>query len=102
MHMYIGVSNLRRSEIRTNKIAVEWDQPAERPSNNCGPIFYYNVTIVNLDDVSDVNSSKETVNSAEFSNLINGTSYNISVAAVNRVGTGPVSTITETTSTEGE
>ena len=101
IHAYVGVSNLRISEMTTNTtIRVEWD-PADSPSE-CGPVFYYIVTIVNLDDPSDMNSTEETGNRAEISNLNIGTSYNISVAAVNRVGTGPISTITETTNTEGE
>ena len=93
--------NLRISEMTTNTmITVEWD-PADSPSG-CGPLLYYNVIIVNLDDPSDMNSTEVTINRAELPNLNNGTSYNISVAAVNRVGIGPISSITETTKTEGE
>ena len=100
IYAYVGVSNLRGSKITTNTITVEWDS-ADSPSG-CGPLLYYNVTIVNAVNARDMNSTQVTVNRAEFSNLNNGTYYNISVAAVNRAGTGSVSTITETTETEGE
>ena len=95
----VGVSGLRSVRITNTTITVEWD-PANIPSG-CGPVLYYNVTIVTLVNAIDVNSSEETVNRAEFSNLKNITSYNISVAAVNRVGVGPISTFPVYTRTEG-
>ena len=94
------MSNLRSVRITNTTIRVEWD-PADFPSG-CGPLLYYNVTIVNLIDASDMNSSEESVNRAEFSNLKSCTSYNISVAAVNRAGIGPISTTIETTLTGNE
>ena len=94
------MSNLRSVRITNTIITVEWD-PADSPSG-CGSVLYYNVTIVNLVDASDMNSSEETVNRVDFSNLKSDTSYSISVAAVNRVGIGPLSTVTETTLTENE
>ena len=94
------MSNLRSVRITNTAITVEWDS-ADSPSV-CGPLLYYNVTIVNLVDPSNMNSTQETGNRAEFPNLNNGTSYNISVAAVNRVGTGPVRTFNETTLSENQ
>ena len=67
--------------------------------NGCGPVFYYNVTIVALMDPSDMMTMETNDNVAVFSDLNNGTSYKISVAAVNRVGTGPFSEICVNTST---
>ena len=91
--MFIGVSSLRifRS---ANTATVMWD-PADSPYD-CGPVLYYIVTLVNLDDVSDMNAIEANQSRAEFLNLKIGVSYNISVAAVNRAGTGPVSVITAT------
>ena len=89
---HVGVQNLRSSNT-TTAIIIEWDPP-DSPSD-CGPVFYYIVTTVGI---SDVNTFEER---AEFSNLINGTNYIISVAAVNRAGTGPASTINVTYIVEG-
>jgi len=66
-------------------------------SPNCGPVLYYNVIIVNSVDVNDMNITELSGNTIEFSNLIKNTTYIISVAAVNRVGTGLTSTINVTT-----
>ena len=96
--LYIGVSNLRSIRNTNGTITVEWD-PANSPSG-CEPL-YYSLTIVNSVNASDTISSGEIMTRAEFSNLKNGTSYNISVAAVNRVGIGPISTFTLYTHTEG-
>ena len=74
-----------RSSNTITAIIIEWDPP-DNPSD-CGPVFYYIVTTVGI---SDMNTFEER---AELSNSINGTNYTISVAAVNRVGTGPASTI---------
>ena len=46
-----------------------------------------------------MNTTVMSERGTEFSNLMNGISYNISVAAVNRAGTGLSSTITVTTLT---
>ena len=89
---YIGVTNLRNDTVTTSEITVMWDH-AVSPSG-CGPVLYYIVTAVNLAYASDMESRK---NVAEISNLSNGVSYNISVSAVNRAGTGPSSVITVTT-----
>ena len=89
---HVGVQNLRSSNTTTT-IIIEWDSP-DSPSD-CGPVFYY---IVTIDSGNDMNTFEER---AEFSNLINGTNYTISVAAVNRVGTGPASTINVTYVVEG-
>ena len=88
--------NLRNSSRTFSTIAVTWD-PADIPY--CGPVLY-TVTIVNLVDVADMNTTTTSQTRAEFSNLINGTSYSISVIAVNRVDSGPTtSIITSTTIT---
>ena len=86
-----------------NAITVVWDL-ADSP--NCGPVLYYNLTIVNLNDVTDMNITMTSQNVAEFSNLITGASYNISVTAVNRADSGPTTSIitntTITRNTEGK
>jgi len=87
---FIGVANLRSTSKTTNTITVVWD-PADSPY--CGPVLYYNVTIVNSDDVSDTSIAETIKSTIKFSNLISDTTYNISMAAVNRAGTGPTSTI---------
>jgi len=71
-----------------------WD-PADSP--NCGSVLYYNVTIVNSVNSSDMDITKSSGNTIELPNLIKNTTYIISVAAVNRAGTGPTSTINVTT-----
>jgi len=63
----------------------------------CGPVLYYNVTIVNSINSSDMNITKLSESSIEFSNLIKNTTYIISVTAINRAGTGPTSSINVTT-----
>ena len=82
------MSNLRDLKITANAITIVWD-PADSP--NCGPVLNYTVTIVNSVNANDMNTTQSNKTRVEFSNLINGTSYNISVAAVNRAGTGPAS-----------
>ena len=94
-----GVPNFGRTESSRNGITIEWD-PADSP--NCGPVLYYNVTIVNSVNANDMNTTQLSVTRIEFCNLINGTSYNISVAAVNRAGTGPSITTTVATLTDDE
>ena len=98
LHTYVGVENFVSVSVTTDEIIVVWDI---RPSY-CGPVVDYVVTAVNLADLSDMRTP--TLNGMEatytISNLRNGTSYSISVAAVNRVGTGPSSMINVTTLTE--
>ena len=94
------MSNLRNPSRTFSAITVTWD-PADSP--NCGPVLYYTVTIVNLVDAADMNTTITSQTRAEFSNLINGTSYHISVIAVNRAGSGPTTPIiTSTTSKRGK
>ena len=99
MHTCVEVSNLERTGITNTTISVKWDS-AGTPSG-CGPVFYYNVTATSLADDSDRNTILWGTR-AEFSDLINGTKYNISVAAVNRAGTGLSSMIAVTTLTGNE
>ena len=93
------MTNLRSSNRDRNTITIVWD-PADSP--NCGPVLYYTVTIVNSVDATDINTTVTSERGIEFSNLINGTSYNISVAAVNRAGTGPTFTVVVATLTDDE
>ena len=79
-------------------IIITWD-PANS-HRDCGPV-HYTVTAINLADVSDRNTIVVWGPRAEFSNLINSTNYNISVAAVNRAGSGLSSTIIVTGNAEG-
>jgi len=88
------VLNLRNFRRTTNAIEIMWD-PADSP--NCGPVLYYNVIIVNSVDVNDMNITESSGSTIELSNLIKSTTYIISVAAINRAGTGPTSTINITT-----
>ena len=90
---HVGVQNLRQSTT-TTAIIIEWD-PAVSPSD-CGPVFYY---IVTVDGSNAMNTFEER---AEFSNLINGTIYNISITAVNRAGTGPPSSMNVAGNVEGD
>ena len=95
----VGVSNLRYLTRTVNTITILWN-PADSP--NCGPVLYYTVTIVNSVNPTDMNTIVTSERGTEFCNLMNGTSYNISVAAVNRAGTGLTSTIIVTTLTDDE
>ena len=95
---YVGVSNLRDTMVTNTTITVVWN-PADSPY--CGPVFYYIVTAISLADDGDRNTIVWEPR-AEFSDLINGTNYSISVAAVNRAGTGPSSMINVTTLTGNE
>ena len=94
------MSNLRSSITTNSTITIQWD-PADSPSD-CGPVFYYNVTIVNLCNAPDMNTIITNQTRAKFSNLRNGNSYTIGVAAVNRAGSGPSLVITVTTLTDNE
>ena len=96
VYTHIGVSNLRSATTNTT-IIITWD-PADSP-NDCGPVLRYTVTATSLDDDSISSPERLNIRVAEFSSLINGTFYNISVAAVNRAGTGPSSTIIVTGNT---
>ena len=93
IYTYIGVSNLRNSATTNTTIIITWD-PAISPG--CGSVLYYNVIATSLADASDRNAIVTSQTIAGFSGLMNGTSYNISVAAVNRAGSGPSSTINVT------
>ena len=98
--LYIGISNLRSSIITNTAITIQWDH-ADSPSD-CGLVFYYNVTIVNLCNAPDISTIITYETTTEFYNLRNGNSYYISVVAVNRAGSGPSSLITVTTLTGNE
>ena len=67
--------------------------------SGCGPVFYYNVTVVNLMEPGSMRTIVTNNNVTGVYNLRNNTSYNISVAAINRAGTGPSSVIAVTTLT---
>ena len=84
------MSNLRNSATPNATIIVSWD-PANS-ANDCGPVLYY-MTATSLADTSYRITIVTSQTIAIFSGLRNGTSYNISVAAVNRAGSGPSSTI---------
>ena len=97
-YTHVGVSNLD-SSVTTNTVIITWDH-ADSPSD-CGPVFYYTVTVVNLSN-GERSITESIQTRAEFSNLINGTNYSISIAAVNRAGTGPSSIINITGHVEGK
>ena len=94
LHTYVVVKNLRSNSVTTNEITVMWD-PAVSPSG-CGPVFYYIVTAVNLMDSSTI-TMEAFGNVATIRMLSDGTTYHISVAAVNRAGTGPSSSMISVT-----
>ena len=85
------MSGLKNTATTNATITITWD-PTVSPSD-CGPVLYYTLTATSLADASDriIIVTSQTV--AVFSSLMNGTLYNISVAAVNRAGSGPSSTI---------
>ena len=97
--LYVEVSQLTSARITNTTLTVQWD-PAISPSD-CGPVFY-DLTAVNSANASDVVALERRGTTAEFSNLKSGTLYNISVAAVNRAGTGPSSVIIQTTLTDNK
>ena len=97
---YVGASNLRIAVVTNTTVTIQWN-PANSPSG-CGPVLYYNVTITSSIDTKNRNPIVVRGPTAEFSDLINGTDYSISVVAVNRVGTGSSSMITVTTLTGNE
>ena len=100
IYTYIGVSNLRNIATTNTTITITWD-PAISPSD-CGPVLYYNVIAASLADASDRDTIVTSQTIAGLSGLRNGTSYNISVAAVNRAGSGPSSTIIVTGNSIGK
>ena len=81
------------SDTTDTAIIITWN-PAVSP--NCGPVLRYTVNATSLVDSSVRRPERLNQTVAEFTNLINGTNYNISVAAVNRAGIGQSSTITVT------
>ena len=93
---YAGVSDLESIRTTNTMIIVTWGLGIT-PSNGCGLVLYYIVTIMNSVEVTDMNITETSQTRAELSNLLNGTNYIISVAAVNRAGTGPSSMINVTT-----
>ena len=93
MCTHTGVLNLRNTATSNTAIIITWD-PADSP-DDCGPILYYTVTTTSLADARDRNTIVWGPR-AEFSDLINGTEYTISVAAINRAGSGPSSTMNVT------
>ena len=65
-------------------------------------MLYYIVTAVNSANTSNMVTLQRRQTTAEFSNLRIATSYNISVAAVNRVGIGASSVIIQSTLNSSE
>ena len=94
--MYLIVLMLRDVSRTNTSITINW-YPDE--TSYCGPVICYNVAIRNF---SFIFTDKTTETNFKFSNLMSRTSYNISVAAINRAGTGPASAITLTTLTDDE
>ena len=85
--------NLRN--IATNTaVIITWNPTFD--ASDCGPVLYYTVTATSLADDNDRNTIVVWGTIAELSDLMNGIDYTISVAAVNRAGTGPSSMINVT------
>ena len=89
LHTHTGVLNLRYTATTNTVVIITWNPTFD--VSDCGPVLYYTLTATSLADVSDRNTIVWGPRT-EFSDLINGTNYNISVAAVNRAGSGPLST----------
>ena len=94
--MYLIVLMLRNLSRTNTSITVTWN--AEN-SSNCGPVMCYIVTIENSSFIF-MYETPETI--SEFSGLMSGTSYTISVRAINRAGIGPGSDITLATLTDNK
>ena len=77
-YIHIGVSGLNSNTTKTT-IIITWN-PAVSP--DCGPVLSYTVSATNLVDGSVRNPGRLSQRVAEFSNLINGTNYNISVPTI--------------------
>ena len=99
MSLHTEISSLDSPAKTNTTITVEWDAAN---SSNCGPVLYYNVTIVNSVNGTEMNTTTLNDRELKFFNLMSGTAYNISVAAVNRAGTGNEFTKTFTTRTDKE
>ena len=82
------------------EITITWNPTFD--VSDCGSVLYYTVTVTSLADDSDRNTIVVWGPRAEFSDLINDINYNISVAAVNRAGSGPSSTIIVTSNGRGK
>ena len=80
-------------------IVIMWD-PADSPSD-CGPIFYYDVNATSVDDGIVRSTQRSSQTTAQFSSLIKGINYTISVEAVNRAGRGLPLTINVTGNATG-
>ena len=83
-----------RSTATNMTIIITWD-PAVSP-DDCGPVLSHTVTATSLADDTVRSPNRLNQTGAKFSDLINGINYTISVAAFNRAGTGPSSTINVT------
>ena len=82
------------------EIIITWDPSFD--VSDCGPLLYNTVTVTSSADDSDRNTIVVWGPRAEFSDLINDINYNISVAAVNRAGSGPSSIIIVTSDGGGK
>ena len=91
---YAGVMNLWNIATNITTI-ITWNSTFD--ASYCGPVLYYTVTATSLADDSDRNTIVVWGTRTKLPDLINGKSYIISVAAVNRAGTGPSSMINVTT-----
>ena len=96
MHMYVGVLISPPPMATNTSITIEWDLAEVL---YCGPISSYILTIMNS---TFMNTTRSTLSRFKFTGLMSNTSYNISVAAVNRAGTGLESNITVATITDEE
>ena len=80
------------TNVKENSIAVTWESAESR---YCGNVLYY---VCNLFHNNTVTESNHTIYlNHTFENLSAGTTYNISVAAVNRVGMGEAALVNVTT-----
>ena len=86
--------NLRNIATNTTTI-ITWNSTFN--ASYYGPVLYYTVTATSLADDNDRNTIVVWGTRTKLPDLINGKSYIINVAAVNRIDTGPSLMINVTT-----
>ena len=92
--LYVGVKNLKAIDDSNASLIITWDAAA---SSSCEDVLLYLVTISYHQDHSNVMSNSVIVTdlsklTATFSNLRKAV-YNVTVAAVNRIGVGMTSMV---------
>ena len=95
---YTGKSDVTYSATNT-AISISWDH-ATSPAD-CGTISYI-LNLYSLNGTDDNITKTITENRAQFKDLNNGTTYLITITAVNRAGSVILYTFNVTTDSEGK